>query len=178
MSPSLWQTTPTKKKQKKKLHVSPGDHKKATRRNPKQSQQTDSEKKKLRARGRAKLGAFSVAATLFSSGETLSGARFSFCGSPHVAHPCCLRTLLLHVQSGWSQREGFNEDHRPSLDGWFRRKISLPPPPPLSLSLPHSPPLAIPCLPRTADLMHWQPHWHSCGYGVPLSSTKPNNFTS
>lgn len=38
--------------------------------------------------------------TLFSSGETLSGA-FSFCGSPLVADPFCLQTLLLRVQSDW-----------------------------------------------------------------------------
>lgn len=117
MSPSLWQTTSTPPKKTKTTLVPGRTLKKYTAES--QTIPTSRHGKKLRGRERVKLCVYSVAATLFSSGETLCGA-FSFCGSPLVAHPCCLQTLLLHVQSDWIQREGLTEDQRfLLLDHWM-----------------------------------------------------------
>lgn len=83
--------------------------------------------------------------------ETLSGG-FSFCGPPHVAHPCCLPPLMLDVcwkfarrrsqTEGWRRRGDFSEDHQRflcfgTLTGWFTemRSLSLSLPPSVSLSV-------------------------------------------
>lgn len=184
MSPFLWQSTPTKKRKKKKKTTLVRGRTLKTHGGI-QSNPNRETQEKLRGSGRVKLHVYSVAATLFSTGETLSGA-FSFCGSPLVAHPCCLQTLLLHVQPDWSQRGGLIEDHQRFLllDHWmvdlervslsFSLYLSLSPPLALPLSSP-SPPLAILCPLRAADFMYWQHDWHTYRFCSYLNSTKHSN---
>lgn len=113
---------PRIQKKNKKLHVSPAQHTKtrrgiqaiptgeATRRETQKNKVLGEQKKNTRKVVRL----FSQCHSGLCGGQTLSGG-FSFCGPPHVAHPCCLPPLMPDARwkfGGRRQRGDFSADHQ------------------------------------------------------------------